>query len=159
MHGPFPPLLGRSPSTTTATRRNTPEPTPTPAPTNVSLGNGSFVSDTGTGLNLRCDWTAEATGDGKAVITLQISADSYQIDLSAMPGGILLRVGSQTGTLDQPELHNDQPGKVNTFFGTKSFTVSLSEGSVPVAIEWQYRGSYSGVDLPVIYCGGTIPLG
>ena len=142
----------------TPTPEPTPEPTPSATPGAGPIGSGSFVSDTGTGLNLHCDWTAEATGDGQALITLNISADSYQIDLSAMPGGVLLRVGSQTGTVDQPELHNDQPGKINTFFGTKSFTVSLAEGRVPVAVEWQYRGSYSGVYLPTIVCGGDIYL-
>ena len=44
---------------------------------------------------------------------------------------------------------------------SNSFLVDLPQGSsdsFPLAVEWHFGGTYSGVDIPVVECGGLIEL-
>ncbi len=139
-------------------------PAPTPAPENTlpagqALGSDSFRSDTGTGLNLICDWSAVSVEGNQAKVTVTISAESFSLYLYDMGNNVFVNVGGQNGSLAQPQMQHDG-GYTVTTFGTLEFTLPLAEGSndFPVAVEWHYNGSYSGVDLPVIECGGTITL-
>lgn len=143
----------------------TPEPVPTPVPTQEpmpsgqNLGSGSFRSETGTGLELICDWSAVSVEGNKAEVTLKISIDSYTISLNELADRVHLRVGSQTASLTQPAL-SYEGGKINTPFGSKTFTIDLAEGSnnISVAVEWHFGGVYHQEPLDVIECGGTITL-
>ena len=137
----------------------TPVPTPTPMPSGQSLGSGSFRSETGTGLELICDWNAVSVEGNKAEVTLRVSIDSYTLYLNELTDRIHLRVGSQTASMTQPAL-SYEGGKTNTPFGSKTFTVELAEGNngFPVAVEWHFGGVYHEVPLDVIECGGTITL-
>ena len=142
-----------------------PTPTPTPAPTpdsgGVSLGSGSFVSDTGVGINLRVDWSAVTVNASQAEVTMKVSLDSYSLHSVALPGSVTLTCGGQTGYMGSPDINIDDNSPVNTVFGTKTFTVSLASGdSATLALEANWHGGivYSGVDLTDIYCGGPVTL-
>ena len=141
----------QQPQQNTPVAAPTPAPTPAPRPAGQSLGSGGFRSATGAGLELICDWSAVSAADNKAEVTLTVSNEWQDC--------IGLRVGDQTGTLTQPAL-SYEGGKTTHSVGSKTFTVSLAGGSsLPVAVEWHYNGTYSGVALDVIECGGTINLG
>ncbi len=149
----------QQPQQNTPVAAPTPAPTPAPRPAGQSLGSDSFRSATGAGLELVCDWSAVSAADNKAEVTLTVSIESSTIYLNEWQDCIGLRVGDQTGTLTQPAL-SYEGGKTTHSVGTKTFTVSLAGGSsLPVAVEWHYNGTYSGVALDVIECGGTINLG
>lgn len=149
----------QQPQQNTPVAAPTPAPTPAPRPAGQSLGSGGFRSATGAGLELVCDWSAVSAADNKAEVTLTVSIESSTIYLNEWQDCIGLRVGDQTGTLTQPAL-SYEGGKTTHSVGTKTFTVSLAGGSsLPVAVEWHYNGTYSGVALDVIECGGTINLG
>ena len=143
-----------------------PAPTPPPEqpqqqemPSGQFLGSDSFRSDTGTGLNMICDWSAVSVEGNQAKVTVTISVESFSLYLSNMGNNVFVSVGGQTGALAQPELEHDG-GYTVTTFGTLEFTLPLAEGSndFSVAVEWHYNGSYSGVAMDVIECGGTITL-
>ena len=149
----------QQPQQNTPVAAPTPAPTPAPRPAGQSLGSDSFRSATGAGLELVCDWSAVSAADNKAEVTLTVSIESSTIYLNEWQDCIGLRVGDQTGTLTQPAL-SYEGGKTTHSVGSKTFTVSLAGGSsLPVAVEWHYNGTYSGVALDVIECGGTINLG
>ena len=149
----------QQPQQNTPVAAPTPAPTPAPRPAGQSLGSGGFRSATGAGLELVCDWSAVSAADNKAEVTLTVSIESSTIYLNEWQDCIGLRVGDQTGTLTQPAL-SYEGGKTTHSVGSKTFTVSLAGGSsLPVAVEWHYNGTYSGVALDVIECGGTINLG
>lgn len=144
----------------------TPEPTPTPEPANVSsgveLGSGSFSSNTGTGLDLRADWVATANGGSQATVKVTVSVDSYSLHLSGTQGAVNLSLGEQYASIDEAQLQYDGRARVNTVFGTHSFTVTLgSDGSLslPLAVEWHFGGKYGGTSLDVLECGGNVKLG
>lgn len=137
----------------------TPAPTPEPRPAGQNLGSGSFSSQTGTQLKLVCDWSAVSIEGNKAQVTLNVSIESAAISLNDMGKNIFVRVGDQSASMAQPVMSHDG-GTIRTPVGTETFTLSLDKGSsFPVAVEWHYNGSYSGVQMDVIECGGTINLG
>lgn len=142
----------------------TPAPTPTPTPTpqyGDNLGSGTFKSDTGVPINLKADWSVKTISASQVEVTVKVSVDSYAIHLQAVPYAVKLSVNGEYVTMDAPAVDYDGSAATNTVFGTKTFTVSLSEGSsanIPVAIEWHFGGTYGGQEIDVIECGGTISV-
>ncbi len=156
---PAPQQQQPQPQQNTPVAAPTPAPTPAPRPAGQNLGSGGFRSATGAGLELVCDWSAVSAADNKAEVTLTVSIESATIYLNEWQDCIGLRVGDQTGTLTQPAL-SYEGGKTTHSVGSRTFTVSLAGGSsLPVAVEWHYNGTYSGVQIDVVECGGTINLG
>ena len=142
----------------------TPAPTPTPTPTpqyGDNLGSGTFKSDTGVPINLKADWSVKTISASQVEVTIKVSVDSYAIHLQAVPYAVKLSVNGEYVTMDAPAVDYDGSAATNTVFGTKTFTVNLSEGSsanIPVAIEWHFGGTYGGQEIDVIECGGTISV-
>ena len=144
--------------TPTPTPTPTPEPTPEPIPTGEELGSGSFKSTTGTWLDIRADWTARASGDSQAQITVVVSIDSYSLHLSAVPKSVNLSLAGQFVSLDAPGVDYDGSSAINTPIATKTFTVNLADAPYSLAVEWHFGGVYGGQPLDVIECGGSISL-
>ena len=142
----------------------TPAPTPTPTPTPTygdNLGSGTFKSETGVPINLKADWSVKTISASQVEVTIKVSVDSYAIHLQAVPYAVKLSVNGEYVTMDAPAVDYDGSAATNTVFGSKTFKVSLSEGSstnIPVAIEWHFGGTYGGQEIDVIECGGTISV-
>ena len=115
-------------------------------------------SETGTGLDLLCEWRAVSVEGNKAEVTLTIGVRSASLYLNEWIDCIGLRVGDRTATMTQPGL-DYTGGTTSHTFGSRTFTVDLSGGSsFPVAVEWHYNGDYGGTHIDVLECGGTITL-
>lgn len=131
-------------------------------PTGTNIGSGTFRSDTGTALNIHADWTASISGPQTVDVTVTVYADHYSLITTATPGALQVAVDGQYVSLASPGIENDgTTGAASTQINTHTFTVNLGSGeikTVPVDVVWLYRGSYSGVDLPTIECGGSITL-
>lgn len=142
----------------------TPAPTPTPTPTPTygdNLGSGTFKSETGVPINLKADWSVKTISASQVEVTIKVSVDSYAIHLQTVPYAVKLSVNGEYVTMDAPSVDYDGSAATNTVFGSKTFTVNLSEGSsanIPVAIEWHFGGTYGGEEIDVIECGGTISV-
>ena len=137
----------------------TASPTPGPAPSGESIARGGFSSDTGTHLNLCCDWEAFKTGDNKATVKMDISIRTASITLNRVENGIQLSLGGQTASMTQPAL-DYTGGKTTIFFGSMNFPVDLAAGSneMQLHVIWSFNGSYSGKPLSLIECGGAITI-
>lgn len=147
---------------------NTPDPNATAAPqvtTAPSSGNpiatGSFASKTGTGLDMRADWSVVITGANTATVTVNVYSVSYSLYLNENDYGLKISLGNQYTSAATPSLSYDGSSQKATLIGTKSFSVDTSKGAVslPLAVEWHYMGSYGGVEIDVIECGGKIAFG
>lgn len=147
---------------------NTPDPSATAAPqvtTAPTSGNpiadGSFTSRTGTGLDMRADWSAVATGNNTATVTVNVYAISYSLYLAENENGLKISLGNQYTTAATTGLEYGSNNQKTTLLGTKSFSIDTSKGKVnlPLAIEWHYMGSYGGVAIDVIECGGNVAFG
>lgn len=144
----------------------TPTPVPTPAPTPVpvygeTVGSGSFISDTGTPLNLRADWTAVTTDANTVSINLNVYLVSYQLQIMKVAKSVHVMVGDNYVTGDSPEVNWDENQQLETLMSSTTHTVSVPVGSsalIPVAVEYYFGGTYSNQDIDVIECGGNIAI-
>ncbi len=150
-----------------------PTPTPTPVPTATPepvqpvipqgevIGSGSFTSDTGTPLNLRADWTATVLDSERVEVTVNVYLISYQIEVRELYNAVNVSVGDQYASENSPAIKWENNMRLETLLASTVHTLSLPSGSsasFPVAVQYQFGGTYSKVELPVIECGGTIEL-
>lgn len=171
------PAIAPSTAPTATPAPATPVPTQTPAPTPVPtatpepvqpvipqgevIGSGSFTSDTGTPLNLRADWTATVLDAERVEVTVNVYLVSYQIEVRELYNAVNVSVGDQYASADSPAIKWENNTKLETLLASTVHTLSLPSGSsasFPLAAQYQFGGTYSKVDLPVIECGGTIEL-
>ena len=148
-----------------------PTATPTPIPTATTepvqpvipqgevIGSGSFTSDTGTPLNLRADWTATVLDSERVEVTVNVYLVSYQIEVRELYNAVNVSVGDQYASADSPAIKWENNTRLETLLASTVHTLSLPSGSsasFPLAAQYQFGGTYSKVELPVIECGGTI---
>lgn len=155
----------------TATPTATPTPTPIPTattepvqpviPQGEVIGSGSFTSDTSTPLNLRADWTATVLDSERVEVTVNVYLVSYQIEVRELYNAVNVSVGDQYASADSPAIKWENNTRLETLLASTVHTLSLPSGSsasFPLAAQYQFGGTYSKVELPVIECGGTIEL-
>lgn len=151
-------------TTPTPTPVPTPTPTPTPAPVvtpepNRLLNSGSFYSDTGVPMNLKVEWSVSTVSASQAEVTVKVSLDSYSLHLTEVPGAVTINLNGSTASMASPAVDYDGNGKLNTVFGSKTFTVGISSGesiNLPLSVTWHFGGKYSNVDLTDIVASGTV---
>ncbi len=134
---------------------------PTTAPMQSSLGSGVFRSDTGALLDVQAEWSAQTLNDNQVQVTVTVSAISFGLHTQVLSNGVNIALDGQYVSLEQPRIDYDGGSQVTTKLATQSFTVDLPRNSsraILLQVEWQYNGSYHGVDLPIIECGGMINL-
>ena len=150
-----------------------PTPIPTPEPTVVipsppaetvygtSLGSGTYYSETGVGLNIRADWSAVTVSDTQVDVVIAVSADSYSLHCQASSYSVNVNLAGQYVSLDAPAIDYDGTTSINTKLASRTFTVNLSQGqsdSFHLDVAWSFGGTYQGMELPSIECGGDILL-
>ena len=139
----------------------TPEPTGTALPEGEELGTGTFRSETGVGLNVRAEWTANVMDAKHVKVTMQIWLDSYSLHLIQVNNCVNVSVGESYVTANAPAVDIDDNGAHQTLLATTEHVVNLADGesrSFPVQVEYQFGGTYQQQELPVIECGGAIEL-
>ena len=157
------------PATQVPTQAPTPTPIPTATPEPVQpvipqgevIGSGSFTSDTGTPLNLRADWTATVLDAERVEVTVNVYLVSYQILVRELYNAVNVSVGDQYASANSPAIKWENNTKLETLLASTVHTLRLPSGSsasFPLAAQYQFGGTYSKVELPVIECGGTIEL-
>ena len=131
-------------------------------PTGTVIASGSFRSDTGTALNIHADWTASISNAQTVDIAVTVYADHYELYTTANPNILQISVDGQYVSLGSPAIdYNGLNGLAMTEINSRTFSVSLASGeirTIPVEVVWQYRGTYSGVELSTIECGGNITV-
>ena len=163
------PTATPAPATPVPTVTPTPTPVPTATPEPVQpvipqgevIGSGSFTSDTGTPLNLRADWTATVLDSERVEVTVNVYLISYQIEVRELYNAVNVSVGDQYASENSPAIKWENNTRLETLLASTVHTLSLPSGSsdsFPVAVQYQFGGTYSKVELPVIECGGTIEL-
>lgn len=149
----------------TATPAPTPTPTPvptaTPAPAGQVLGSGSFSSETGVPINIRANWTATVLDSERVQVKVEVILDSYALHIAESYGALNVSVGDQYASSSTPAVDYDGNEQLSTVLGSTTHTLNLAQGqssSFTMAVEYHFGGTYSGQELPVIECGGSIQL-
>ena len=139
----------------------TPVPTPTPAPVGQVLDSGSVRSQTGLPIDVRADWVATVLDSDRVQVQVTVVLESYALQLAESYKAVNVSVGDQYASCNSPAVDYDGSAKLETVLGTTSHTLYLAQGtsdSFPLAVEYHFGGTYSGEELPVIECGGSIVL-
>ena len=150
------PAATATPAPTTApTVAPVPTVTPAPVPTGDIIGKGGFSSETGTALDLYCDWFAVRTGPNQAEVTMNVGIRHASIQLNPLADNVTLTLGNGIVKMNQPALHY-QGGKTSTVFGNRTFSIQLPEGTVelPMNVQWRFNGTYSGIAINAITAYG-----
>lgn len=150
-----------TPATPVPTLQPLPTPTGTPTPEGEELGTGTFRSETGVGLNVRAEWTANVMDAKHVKVTVQIWLDSYSLHLIQVNNCVNVSVGESYVTANAPAVDIDDNSEHQTLLATTEHVINLSDGesrSFPVQVEYQFGGVYQQQELPVIECGGAIEL-
>ena len=150
-----------TPATPVPTLQPLPTPTGTPTPEGEELGTGTFRSETGVGLNVRAEWTANVMDAKHVRVTMQIWLDSYSLHLIQVNNCVNVSVGESYVTANAPAVDIDDNGAHQTLLATTEHVVNLADGesrSFPVQVEYQFGGTYQQQELPVIECGGAIEI-
>ena len=150
-----------TPATPVPTMQPLPTPTGTPTPEGKELGTGTFRSETGVGLNVRAEWTANVMDAGHVRVTVQIWLDSYSLHIIQVNNCVNVSVGESYVSANAPAVDIDDNRAHQTLLATTEHVINLSDGerrSFPVQVEYQFGGVYQEQELPVIECGGTIEI-
>ena len=143
------------------TMEPTPVPTPTPAPVGQVLDSGSVRSQTGLPIDIRADWVATVLDSDRVQVQVTVVLESYALQIAESYKAVNVSVGDQYASCNAPAVEYDGSAKLETVLGTTSHTLYLSAGEsdvFPLAVEYHFGGVYSGEELPVIECGGSIAL-
>ena len=113
------------------------------------------------------DWMVQEQERGITITSAATTAfwkynnETYQINLIEVKNAVNVSVGDVFKTTGAPAVEWDQNVKIETLMGTTEHIIFLPQGTVdnlPLAVEYHFGGTYSGVELPVIECGGSIEL-
>lgn len=118
----------------------------------TATGSGSFTSSTGTGLDVKVDWQSFQDG-GDRKVRLDIYLNCCNLYVGARSGGITIKLGDTTKTLNSGEI--DYTGS-STSILIGSIVMDLPEGSTDCTVSWAYRGSYNQIKIDNITAVGTI---
>ena len=138
-----------------------PAPTPTPAPVGQVLDSGSVRSQTGLPIDIRADWVATVLDSDRVQVQVTVVLESYALQIAERYQSVNVSVGDQYASCNSPAVDYDGSAKLETVLGTTTHTLYLAQGtsdSFPLAVEYHFGGVYSGEELPVIECGGSIVL-
>lgn len=136
-------------------------PTPTELPEPVLLyKSGSISSDTGTYLNLVCNWSVEKIEDtSNYIFTTVVVLESYSLYCTGRNNGHLV-IGDEIDTnYYSPEINIDkEAGFQTTYFTAQTCVLDRDQirSGIDILASWAFYGSYSGVELDTITASGHI---
>lgn len=139
----------------------TPEITPEPQNAGTPLGGGTFSSNTEKWINVDAVWNAESIDNDTVKITVVANLRSYSIHIGEKRSSLEIGVGDDGTAMDTPALNIDTEQEVTTELGTYEFTVNAPIGKitlVPLTVNWNYGGVYSGTQLDVISAKGDMTI-
>ncbi len=122
---------------------------------------GGFRSDTETPLNLVTQWAANKGSDGTYDVSVVFYLECYSLQVSERAGNILTiktSSGTQKYSFDTKAIDKKDNVLDMVLIGKTSVKLTeeeLAEGA-KAKVTWDFRGSYSGTDLPEITAEGKI---
>ena len=132
----------------------TEEPTETEAPVDIEATNsGQFTSSTGTALDLVVDWKTYTSSDGTKMVRFDVSIQCLGIHVGSRLDGIHITMDGVTKSFDCDGA--DADGGHNTF-QLGSCAMEMSGDSASVSVSWDFRGTYSGVQMEQVTASGTV---
>ena len=126
----------------------------------VSIGSGSFESETPTPLNIRADWTATAISETQVEVFVVVNC-LHQTLYTGEYNPVNIMVGDQYASIYGTRIRSDSYDYQETKLAERTFTLDLSQGeskNIWINVAYEYGGTYFGVRLDSIECGGNVTL-
>ncbi len=167
------PTTTAAPETTTAPAAETTQPSPettTPQPETTApqttpatpvTGSGKFSSNTGSNLEIHLDWAVIGSTANAVTLRVEATITHYEIWVSARHGG-KLTVGNTSQTFSTEAIDHNERKKMTVTLTTATVDIPLEAdgtATVELAVSWPFIGTYSGIEINNLTCGGTIHIG
>ena len=124
------------------------------------IGSGSFESETPTPLNIRADWTATAINENQVEVFVVVTC-LHQTLYTGEYNPVNIMVGDQYASIYGTRIRSDSYDFQETKLAERTFTLDLNQGeskNIWINVAYEYGGTYFGVRLDSIECGGNVTL-
>ena len=143
-----------APTTPPATPAPTTPPRPTDPPTTGTVVNsGSFVSNTGVGMNTSISWQAADQDNGTTRIYITGDVNSYS--LNVMGRTVTISFAGYSTTVTSSSISVPEGGMVTShlFFATLDVPTGTAGD---MTVSWDYNGEYSGTSISAVTATGYV---
>ena len=126
----------------------------------AALQSGQFESATPTPLNIRADWSAKSINETQVEVTVTVYC-LHQTLYTGEYNPVNIMVGDQYASSYGTRIRSDSYDFQETKLAEHVFTLDLNQGestTVWLNVEYEYGGTYFGVQLDTIECGGNITI-
>lgn len=144
----------RTPAATAAPTA-APTATASPTPAIAYATSGSFISDTGTGLNVLVKWGSYKDAGGKTQLKLDVYAQSYSLHTSARTGDVVFTVAGNTSYGSSPAITCDSAAQTENLLASQTVEIA-PDTDVAVSVTWYFNGSYGNKELKDLTASGTV---
>ena len=116
-------------------------------------GSGSFMSNTGTSLNIVVNWFAGRDAYGNPGLLVNVGANSGNLMAGSLLNGVELNVNGMMYAATNNPIEYYGGGMTTT--NLASFTIPNISGSVSITAVWHFNGTYGGMPIGSIYASGV----
>ena len=116
------------------------------------ISSGSFVSQTGTALNILVNWSAVQSG-GTKTLNVTVSALTYALHSSALYNTVSVSVNGMTYYGTPNAVNYD--GSTQATFPLASFSIPNAFGPAQLTATWNFNGVISGIPVGAITATGV----
>ena len=116
-------------------------------------GSGSFMSNTGTSLNLVVNWYAGVDAYGNRGLMVVVSATSGNLSAGSLLNGVELTVNGMMYAASNNAINYSGGGLTTNTLAT--FTIPNVYGNVSITAVWHFNGTYGGVPVGSVYASGV----
>ncbi len=115
-------------------------------------GSGSFMSNTGTSLNIVVNWYAGVDNFGNRGLMVVVGATSGNLMASAIANSVELNVNGMMYAASNNAINYMGGGMTTNTLAT--FTIPNVYGTVSITAVWHFNGTYGGVPIGSVYASG-----
>ena len=116
------------------------------------IASGSFMSNTGTSLNIIVNWYAAADMFGNRELMVVVSASSGNLMANSLINGVELSVNGMMYAASNNAVNYMGGGMTTNTLAT--FMIPNVYGTVSITAAWHFNGTYSGIPIGTIYASG-----
>ena len=115
-------------------------------------GSGSFMSNTGTSLNIVVNWYAGVDNFGNRGLMVVVGATSGNLMASTIANSVELNVNGMMYAASNNAIN--YMGGAMTTNTLATFTIPNVYGTVSITASWRFNGTYGGVPIGSIVASG-----
>lgn len=113
---------------------------------------GSFMSNTGTSLNIIVNWYAGVDAYGNRGLMVVVSASSGNLTAGSLINGVELNVNGMYYSAANNAINHMGGGMATNTLAT--FVIPNVYGAVSITAVWHFNGNYGGVPIGSITASG-----